>query len=322
MELVMNTGKLALNDVPILQIGGTIDPAYGQYASAIEGIYHQLGGRISTMIKEGYCHHPHSLINPKPIADFIESSFYSKKDLPSFVSSLARYRKMYYYSLATSYTWYADEQVNITTRGALFSPCYERYEIYLPKVQGFSNVIVPKKPAPGNPWIFRADYVQRDAVVDQELLAKGYYIVTAATPYTDGPSHADWDAIYTYLTAHGFAKKAVIEGSGQATGEMYAWAIENPDKVSCIYGQNPILTGRLVKVQPLDNLAPLAKAGIPIMHICGSLDPDLDKQTRVAEKRYKQLDGKITVIIKQGQGHYFIPDAKPAVAFITANTKN
>jgi hypothetical protein len=27
-----------------------------------------------------------------------------------------------------------------------------------------------------------------------------------------------------------------MEGAGAAAGEAYAWAIENPDKVSCIYG--------------------------------------------------------------------------------------
>src|SRR6266542_3236907 len=65
-------GNLARADVPVLQVCGSIDPMLGQYTSAIEGIYQQFGGRISTMVKEGYAHHPHSLRNPKPIADFIE----------------------------------------------------------------------------------------------------------------------------------------------------------------------------------------------------------------------------------------------------------
>ena len=29
----------------------------------------------------------------------------------------------------------------------------------------------------------------------------------------------------------------------------------------------------LAKTQPLDNLAPLAKANVPLLHVCGSLDP-------------------------------------------------
>jgi len=40
------------------------------------------------------------------------------------------------------------------------------------------------------------------------------------------------------------------------------------------------------KQQPMDNLAALAKAGMPVLHDCGALDAWLDKQTRVVEKRY------------------------------------
>jgi hypothetical protein len=31
----------------------------------------------------------------------------------------------------------------------------------------------------------------------------------------------------------------VLAGAGGAAGEAYAWAIENPEKVSCIYAENP-----------------------------------------------------------------------------------
>ena len=54
--------------------------------------------------------------------------------------------------------------------------------------------------------------------------------------------------------------------------------------------------------QPIDNLAPLANAGVHILHVCGSLDPSLESQTRIAEKRYQELGGRITVIIKEGEG--------------------
>jgi hypothetical protein len=72
---------LAHADVPILQVCGTLDPLLGTYASAIEAIYQQFGGRVSMMIKEGYAHHPHSLRNPKPIADFIEQSVQAVRSL-------------------------------------------------------------------------------------------------------------------------------------------------------------------------------------------------------------------------------------------------
>src|SRR5207249_11133992 len=109
-----------------------------------------------------------------------------------------------------------------------------------------------------------------------------------------------------------------MEGAGRAAGDAYAWAVENPDKVSSIYGENPVLRSHMSKTPPLDNLAPLAKAGVPLLHVCGSLDPALADQTRVAEKRYKELGGSITVIVKEGEGHYPLgpKDPGPVVEFI------
>ena len=141
---------------------------------------------------------------------------------------------------------------------------------------------MPKTIAAGKPWVFRADHVDRDAVVDLALLAKGF----TSSP---GPSRimptalrcTSWDAVYKYSTDHGFSKKPVLEGTGGAAGEAYAWAIENPDKVSCIYGENPVLRSTMTKTPPLDNLAPLAKAGVPLLHVCGSLDPWSTSHTRM-----------------------------------------
>jgi hypothetical protein len=72
-----------------------------------------------------------------------------------------------------------------------------------------------------------------------------------------------------------------------------------------------------LRAQPLDNLAALAKAGVPLLHDCGGLDPMLDEQTRAAQKRYKELGGSITVIVQEGVGHCPTApkDPKPVVAF-------
>ena len=72
------------------------------------------------------------------------------------------------------------------------------------------------------------------------------------------------------------------------------------------------------KTQPLDNLAPLANAGVHLLHVCGSLDPRLKSQTRVVEKRYRELGGWITIMIKEGEGHYPLApkDLHPVVDII------
>jgi hypothetical protein len=71
------------------------------------------------------------------------------------------------------------------------------------------------------------------------------------------------------------------------------------------------------------DLALLARAGVSILHVCGSLDPWLDRETRVAEKKYQELGGNSTVIIRQGEGHFAAgpQDPKPVVDFIVAKTQ-
>jgi pimeloyl-ACP methyl ester carboxylesterase len=306
---------LARADVPILQICGTIDPIFGKYASAIEGIYQQFGGRISMMVKEGYAHHPHSLRNPKPIADFIEQSVQAVRGpAPAFAG--VKFTRTSYYSIESFYRDYPDEDTYITCRGPLFSPCYDRYEFSVRGTSMSTKVIVPNTPAAGMPWVYRASFVFRDAKVDQALLAKGFHIVTG--PVGSAFELKDWDATYAYLTGQGFSRKPAMEGTGGA-GDVYAWAIENPDKVSCIYAENPCMHSTVAKTQPLDNLAPLAKANVPLLHVCGSLDPWFKDNTLEVEKRYKKLGGKIEVIVKKGVGHYPLApeDPAPVLDFIT-----
>ncbi len=320
-EMLMRLGELARNDVPLLQVCGSIDPILGKFGLTIEALYQQFGGRVTMMIKEGAGHHPHSLRDPKPIADFIEQSLRPPAGAPpGFIG--ARFTKTRYYSIENSYRDYPEEGTRITCRGPGFAECYDRYAFELGGVEGTIDVIVPRTAAPGNPWVFRVGFAGRDAVVDLALLAKGFHIVTAPVPYNaDGPLRAHWDAVYKHLTSHGFSSKPVMEGAGGAAGEVYAWAIENPDKVCCVYAENPVLRSKMSKTSPLDQLAPLAKAGVPLLHVCGSLDPWLDSQTRVAEKRYSDLGGRITVILKQNEGHYPLApkDLGPVLDFISGN---
>jgi len=315
---------LARNDVPLLHVCGSLDPLLARFSDTIETIYHQFGGRISVMIKEGAGHHPHSLRDPKPIADFIVESVQragGPAPLPPFEGRSVT--RSSYYSLESSYRNFPSERNYVTCRGPLFTECYDRYEIRL-GFPGAVSVIVPKRAAPGKPWAFRANSVPRDGVVDQALLARGFHIVVGPVGYNiDGPVQSEWDTFYKQLTDNGFSKKPVLEGDGGAAGEAYAWAIANPDKVSCVYGENPVLRSNMSKSPLLDSLGPLAKAGVPLLHVCGSLDPWLNDQTRVAEKRYKELGGQITVIVKEGAGHNPLApaDAQPVVDFIIKCTK-
>ena len=70
---------------------------------------------------------------------------------------------------------------------------------------------------------------------------------------------------------------------------------------------------------PIDNLAPLAKAGIPIIHVVGDIDKvvPVAENTAIAEARYQKLGGTFKVIHKPGVGHkHSLKDPQPIVDFI------
>jgi hypothetical protein len=227
------------------------------------------------MIKEGKGHHPHSLRDPKPIADWIEgNSHRNEGEPPKFVG--AKSTRTSFYGSENIYREFPSEGCYVTCRGPGFVPSYDRYSFSIDGVEGNVTVIAPHKAATGNPWVYRSDLVERDSTVDLALLANGYHIVTGPVPYnSDGPTLAHWNAVYQYLVSKGFAKKLVLMGRGGAAGDAYAWAIANTDKVSCIYVENPLLRSKMAGAPLLESLAPLATAGIPVLHLCGELDPIL-----------------------------------------------
>jgi hypothetical protein len=323
-EAFMKLGELAKNDVALLNICGSLDFLLQRHTLPIEDRYQQLGGRITVMIKDGQAHHPHSLRNPRLIADWIvEHMQPAEARRPDFAND--KFLKSYYYSLETTNLFLKEEKTYANCRGPGFVECYDRYDETTESQWGLAGlaVIVPKSAAPGKPWVFRADAITRDAVIDQALLARGFHIVIPPLTAQSGPVQTQWNAAYKLLTDHGFSKKPVMEGTGTAAGEAYAWAIENPDKVACIYGRNPALRSLMSKTPPLDNLGPLAKAGVPLLHLCDRTDPWFNDQTKVVEQRYKELGGQLTIIINQNDAPYPLAaaDQTRVVDFIVGKTK-
>ena len=65
------------------------------------------------------------------------------------------------------------------------------------------------------------------------------------------------------------------------------------------------LEAQLAKHNPIDRLAPLAKAKVPIFHIHGDMDRvvPLDKNSAIVKQRYDALGGPMTLEVVKGQGH-------------------
>ena len=124
------------------------------------------------------------------------------------------------------------------------------------------------------------------------------------------------------------------------------WAAKNTDKIACIYIDAPVCNvfswpGRKnaalwndllkewnltdedmnsFKGNPIDNLEPLAKAGIPIISVCGDSDKTVPFKDNmdVVRSRYLALGGPVEVIIKPGVDHHphSLENPEPVVDFI------
>jgi pimeloyl-ACP methyl ester carboxylesterase len=310
-ESMSKLDSLARHDVPLLHVCGSQDFLLEQYTMVVEDIYHRLGGRISVLIKEGPGHHPHSLKDPALVAGWMEQNFQPEGGTPPPFPGL-QFNKSYYYSYAESYRYCKPENTYAVCRGPLFTDCYERYDVKGNPPIGITGmtIVLPKKPAAGNPWVFRANRIGRQAeAVDLALLAKGYTIVAAPITEQAGPVRQQWDDLYRMMIGLEYSPKPVMEGEGAGGGEAYYWAIGHPDEVSCIYVLNPVLRSLQATAPLTDSLAALAKAHIPILHVCGSLDPWYADNTVAVEKKYRQLGGHLKVMVKAGAGHF---DALPA----------
>jgi len=216
-------------------------------------------------------------------------------------------------------------------------------------------VVVPKQAAAGVPWIWRARFWGHEPQTDLAMLARGFHVVymDVANLFGSPKAVAHWNAFYTFLTGeHGFAPKAVLEGMSRGGLIIFNWAAANPDKVACLYADAPVCDFKswpagcgasrrswsawkackkayglqsdeealAYRGNPVDQLEPLAKAGIPLLHVCGAADEvvPVAENTAIVESRYKALGGSIKVILKEGCGHHphSLKDPTPIVAFI------
>ena len=217
-------------------------------------------------------------------------------------------------------------------------------------------IVDPKWDATGKPWLWRARFWGHRPEVDLALLAQGYHLVYMDVIEMLGNQEAvgHWNDFYKLLTtSYHLNRKAEMEGMSRGGMYVYAWAEQNPDKVAAMYADAPLCSIRSLlalhdgqpdparwkmavdafgfhdvnealayRGSPIDNLAPLAKAGVPLLHVVGDADTvvPVEENTRIMEQRYKALGGSIQVIVKPGVGHvHGLDDPMPIIEFLVAH---
>ena len=217
-------------------------------------------------------------------------------------------------------------------------------------------VVEPKQALPGRSWSWCLEFP--DAFTERcaapALLEKGFHHAHIAVGNTFGCPAAlkHFDAFYASLVAQGLGPKPALIGISRGGLYAYRWAAGQPERVSVIYGDAPVCdfkswpAGRgrgqgspadwqaLQKSyafadeaaalaypgNPIDTLAPLARAHVALIHVVGDADPvvPVEENTALIEARYRKLGGTIEVIHKPGVGHHphGLDDPTPVVDFI------
>ncbi|SFI27475.1 SGNH/GDSL hydrolase family protein [Planctomicrobium piriforme] len=216
-------------------------------------------------------------------------------------------------------------------------------------------VVCPQQSAAGKPWVWHGEFFGHKPAPDIALLKQGFHVVYMKVPDMLGAPDAvkSWEAFYSELTGkYGFAKKVALVGLSRGGLYCYNWAIANPDKVACIYADAPVCDFKswpggkgdgpgsprdwqlvlekygfeneqqalAYQGNPVDQLAPLAKAHVPLLHVYGDADEVVPwkENTGLVAERYRALGGDITLIPKPGVKHHphGLDDPTPIVSFI------
>ena len=190
----------------------------------------------------------------------------------------------------------------------------------------------PNRPIP---WVWYAPTLPalpeaRERWMFERFLAAGVAVagVDVGESYGNPQGRAHFTALYKELTEkRGFSRKPCLLPRSRGGLMLYNWAVEHPDSVGCIAGIYPVsnlrswpgldkacgaygltaaqLDEQLTQHNPIDRLAPLAKAGVPIFHIHGDKDNlvPLKDNSGLLASRYRALGGSMRLRIPPGQGH-------------------
>ncbi len=221
------------------------------------------------------------------------------------------------------------------------------------EVDGCAAILVePQQVRAGRPWVWRAEFFDAFPGFDLAMLAAGYHLAYITVGNTFGcPTALDhWEVFYHHLVARlGLSPRPVLEGLSRGGLYCYNWARRDPTRLACVYGDAPVCDPRSwpggkgqgpgsaadwVSLRecygfadesaalaypgyPVDQLPPLAAAGVPLVHVYGDADEVVpwEENTGVVADRYRALGGTIELFAKPGVGHHphGLPDPSPVV---------
>lgn len=195
-------------------------------------------------------------------------------------------------------------------------------------------LILSTNQAEGHPWVWYAPTLPaypagEERWMFEQFTAAGISIagIDVGESYGSPAGQILYTALYDEMVRRGFSRKPVLLGRSRGGLMTLAWAAGNPDKTGGFAGIYPVsniasypgiakaapafgltpeeLDSRLSMHNPVDRLASLARAQVPMFAIHGDVDTivPLEKNSALLHERYTRLGGEMRLIIPPGQGH-------------------
>lgn len=189
------------------------------------------------------------------------------------------------------------------------------------------------------PWVWYAPVIGHPNDAHKWMLRQwlehgiGMAGVEVGESYGSPRGREIYTALWKTLTSrYGMSQRPCLLPQSRGGLMLYNWAAEHPDRVGCIAGIYTVcdlrsypgiekacgayglsaadLTAHLTEHNPIDRLASLARAGVPILHIHGDSDKlvPLEKNSGELARRYRELGGPMELIIVKGKGHEVCPE--------------
>ena len=217
-------------------------------------------------------------------------------------------------------------------------------------------VVVPKIAAPGKPWIWRTSFPDYQPVVDLELVRQGWHIgyIEILDLLGADPALDLMDRFYAQVRSQwGLAEKMALEPCSRGGLPAYRYAARHPERIACLYGDVPVMDFKSWPLQwpeakatewpkilraygfkndaeamayqnnPIDQLAPIAHAKIPLRHVICLNDQVVppEQNTLEAKRRLQALGSDLEVVSVKASndswGHHFpYPDVFGSVRFV------
>ncbi|MBI5768364.1 MAG: prolyl oligopeptidase family serine peptidase [Verrucomicrobia bacterium] len=230
-------------------------------------------------------------------------------------------------------------------------------ELFLVADQPAFLISAPAAPAgKPKPWVWYAPTLppypsDAEKWMFEKWIAAGIAIagIDAGESYGSPAGRKLFTRLYLELVqSRGYSSRPVLLGRSRGGLQLLNWAADNPDKVAAFAGIYPVcnlasypslakaapaygltveqLTATLTQHNPIDRLAPLAAARVPLFVLHGDADKivPLALNSQIVRDRYLALGGDVTLIIPSGQGHNMWPgffESTELVEFVLAHAR-